>query len=148
MKFFCLNPRFWIKGWIFITSNVYVCICVLSMSVYVYVVSMCDLGSLWTKGTWMIWEVRKWLWGSANDLIVCDYECWANMNDNEWMWALNKHKWLWTTMNMNKHEWLWDYWTIFVSGLRMWTRSDMWVRAKNNMWMKARNDLRVSVRNN
>jgi len=91
----------------FITSNVCVCICVLSMNVCVYVVSMCDLGSLWTKGTWMIWEVCKWLWGSANDLIVCDYECRVSMTDGERMWALNVHKWLWMTMNVC--EWLWTF---------------------------------------
>jgi len=104
MKFFCLSPRFWIKGWIFITSSVSVCICVLSMSVYVYV------EHVWSRKfvnkTWMIWEVCEWLRGSPNDLIVCDYECRTSMNDSEQMWTLNKHKWLWTTMNDCERLWV------------------------------------------
>jgi hypothetical protein len=33
----------------------------------------------------MIWEVCEQLRGSANDLIICDYECQASMNDSEQM---------------------------------------------------------------
>lgn len=80
-----------------LNTNVYVCI---------YIVNMRDLGSLWTKGTWMIWEVCEQLWGSANDLIVRNYECWASMNDNQGMWPLNKHKWLWTTMSNYECMWM------------------------------------------
>jgi hypothetical protein len=124
--------------------------------------------------SWLIWKVYEWLWTRTNNLIMIDYEHEMNMNDCEWLWMSNEHKWLWTTVNIYEwlwasvnacewlwvimkiceHEWLWMImnikWTLvivrFLSNLWVRARINLWMKSKSNLWVKTKNDLWVNVR--